>query len=255
MMADFDWPARARVIEGLSSPLAIGLVNVRHGAVGAIARVETAAGNEAGRQELLRWGLGLSRACGAQVAQVWRARGHREGLRDLGLKLARPFWRMDRPHLTSVADLPLADGYRIVSGVSWRLAADAYNRAFAEHWRHSPVDPSCPPLVTRVPELELGAQAPDGSLAALVWCELEHHDVDHRRQPVGLVAVVGTVPEHRHHGLAGALVAEGLRRLGDHGAGSASLYVDALNPTRAYDVYRRLGFHVGFEYEVFEAQW
>jgi len=77
--------------------------------------------------------------------------------------------------------------------------------------------------------------------------------VEHARH-LGLVEVVGTLPEHRRRGLAHALTAEALRRLRGHGARSASLYVDGLNPTRAYDVYARLGFTVGFQYEVFEAQ-
>ena len=33
----------------------------------------------------------------------------------------------------------------------------------------------------------------------------------------------------------------------------ASLYVDGLNPTRAYDAYRKLGFELAFETEVWEA--
>jgi len=67
--------------------------------------------------------------------------------------------------------------------------------------------------------------------------------------------VVGTQPEHRRRGLASPMTAEALRRLQRHGAARASLYVDGLSPTRAYDVYGRLGFAVAFQYEVFEAAW
>ena len=100
--------------------------------------------------------------------------------------------------------------------------------------------------------LSLLAVAADGSPAAVVWCEVEEHETDLRPQPVGLVSVVGTLPEHRRQGLAASLTAESLRRLRGHGARSASLYVDGLNADRAYDLYRRLGFEVGFQYEVFE---
>ena len=82
--------------------------------------------------------------------------------------------------------------------------------------------------------------------------ELEDYEEDRRPQPVGLVGIVGTVREHRRRGLAAGLTAEALRRLRAAGARSSSLYVDAQNPTRAYDVYRKLGYEVGFEDEVWE---
>jgi len=89
----------------------------------------------------------------------------------------------------------------------------------------------------------LGGRPPSG---------LEEYEEDRRPQPVGLVGIVGTLPEHRRRGLAAALTAEALRRLRAAGARSSSLYVDAENPTRAYEVYRRLGYEVGFEDEVWE---
>jgi ribosomal protein S18 acetylase RimI-like enzyme len=44
-----------------------------------------------------------------------------------------------------------------------------------------------------------------------------------------------------------------LSRLRDSGAGYGSLYVDGSSSTRAYDAYRKLGFEVAFEAEVWEA--
>jgi ribosomal protein S18 acetylase RimI-like enzyme len=70
---------------------------------------------------------------------------------------------------------------------------------------------------------------------------------------VGIVSSVGTVPEHRRKRLATWLVAELLGRLREEGARSASLYVDGWNHTRAFDVYRKLGFELAFESEVWEA--
>jgi ribosomal protein S18 acetylase RimI-like enzyme len=70
---------------------------------------------------------------------------------------------------------------------------------------------------------------------------------------VGLISSVGTLPAHRRHGLARWLVAEVMRRLRAAGARSASLYVDGMNPTRAFEIYRKLGFEVAFEAEVWEA--
>ena len=70
---------------------------------------------------------------------------------------------------------------------------------------------------------------------------------------MGLVSSVGTLPEHRRRGLATWLVVEMLRRLRDAGARSASLYVDGQSPMKAYDVYRKIGFEVATEAEVWEA--
>jgi ribosomal protein S18 acetylase RimI-like enzyme len=62
------------------------------------------------------------------------------------------------------------------------------------------------------------------------------------------------LPEHRHRGLAAWLVAEGLHRLRSSRARHASLYVDGQSQTRAFEAYRKLGFELAFETEVWEAR-
>src|SRR5437660_11000090 len=94
----------------------------------------------------------------------------------------------------------------------------------------------------------------DGVPAAVTLAHIESYTEDARSQPVGLVSSVGTVPEHRRRGLATWLVAEALRRLQEEGAASASLYVDGWNHTRACDAYRKLGFELAFESEVWQAE-
>lgn len=254
MTAAVDWEARSRVIEDAAGARAIVVVMEQPSQEGTLARVETAAREEADRIRLVRWALGLSRAAGARVAQVWRPKGARQGMAALGLTLARPFWRMDRGTLDGVAQVPLPPGYRLAERADRGIAADAFNRAFAEHWRFQPLDVQQAPRPRRPADLELLAVDADGTPAAIVWCEVERYEPDPRPQPVGLVEAVGTVPGHRRRGLASALTAEGLRRLRRHGARSASLYVDGLNPTRAHELYARLGFAVAFQYEVFEAR-
>jgi ribosomal protein S18 acetylase RimI-like enzyme len=252
MMGAFDWSSRSRVIEGGGGLRAAVLV-LEHVSRGVpVARVETAARDEDGRLRLIRWGLGLSRTIGATLAQVWRPRGQRRGLAELGMTLARPFWRMDRRDLEEVPPGPLPAGYRLALAVDRREAAVVFNQSFAEHWRFHPLDPDDLPPSTRPRELELMAVTTAGAPAAVVWCEVDAHDPDRRPQPVGVIEVVGTLPEHRRQGLAFSLTAEAMRRLRRRGASSASLYVDGLNPTRAYDVYGRLGFSVAFQYDVFE---
>jgi len=254
MMGSFDWSARSRIIEDSGGPRAAVLV-LEHATGGrSVARVESAARAEDDRLRLIKWGLGLGRAAGASLAQVWRPRGQHRGMAELGLTLARPFWRMDRRSLEELPVAPLPPGYRLAPLVDRREAAVVFNRSFAEHWRFQALDPDDLPPTDRPRELELLAVTDAGVPAAVVWCELATHDPDLRRQPVGVVEVVGTLPEHRRRGLAYALTAAALRRLRGRGAASASLYVDGLNPTRAYDVYGRLGFSVAFQYDVFEVE-
>jgi len=252
MMSVFDWSARSRVIEDRTGLRAAVLVLDHSSRGGAVVRLETAAGDEVERVRLIEWALRLSHASGATIAQVWRPKGQRQGMAELGLSLARPFWRMDRSDLEDVPEAPLPPGYRLARVVDRRTAAQVFNRSFAEHWRFQPLDPENLAPATRPAALELLAVTNRGVPAAVVWCEVDTHDPDMRPQPVGVIEVVGTLPEHRRRGLAAALTAEALRRLRRHGAASASLYVDGLNPTRAYDVYGRLGFVVAFQYDVFE---
>jgi len=172
---------------------------------------------------------------------------------ELGLGFVRPFWRMDRRDLRAVPPLALPVGYRVARSPDPRTAIEVFNLSFAEHWRFQALDPDNPPPTGRPPDLHVVAETCDGRPVATAWCSLDAYDPDPRPQPVGMVEVVGTLLEHRRRGLGHALTAKALRRLAWRGAASASLFVDGLNPTRAYDIYRRLGFAVVFEYEVFEA--
>jgi ribosomal protein S18 acetylase RimI-like enzyme len=254
-MGDFDWESRSRVLEDGNGPVGCVVVLDRPTAAGSVARVETVGRSEPVRLELLQWGLRFSRAAGAVAAQVWWPRdADTAALARASLSRVRSFWRMDRADLEEIPPAPLPGEYRLESAIHPQVAAEAFNRAFADHWRFSPV--AADQVQSSFPaELGLVAVTPDGTPAAVVWSTVEQHEVDTRPQPVGHVNVVGTVPDHRRHGLARALTAEALRRLRDHGAASGSLYVDAFNPTRAYELYRRLGFEVGYVFEVFEVSW
>jgi ribosomal protein S18 acetylase RimI-like enzyme len=254
MMGAFDWARRSRVIEAAGSLRAAVLVLEHVDRGGPVARVETAARDEGDRLRLIKWGLGASRSAGAALAQVWRPKGQHRGLAELGLTLARPFWRMDRRDLAEVPEAPLPAGYRLAAVVDRRESVVVFNRSFAEHWRFQALDPDDLAPTSRPRDLELMAVTSAGSPAAVVWCDVEMYDPDLRPQPVGLVEVVGTLPEHRRRGLGYALTAEALRRLRRHGAACSSLYVDGLNPTRAYDVYGRLGYTVAYQYDVYEVR-
>jgi ribosomal protein S18 acetylase RimI-like enzyme len=254
LLAGFDWGARSRMVEGASGLEGAVLVAGRPTQHGFVTQMAVICGRAAVRHELLRWGLDLSRAAGAVAAQVWCGRGQSDGLAELGAEFVRPWWRMDMvlsgtlPDPRPVDAYELRDGHHVASG-RW---AEAHNRSFADHWRFSPRFET--ELVAgRPPQLSLMALTAEGSPAAITLGQVEVYTQDPRPQPVGIVSSVGTVPEHRRKGLATWLVAESLVRLRAEGARSASLYVDGWNHTRAFDAYRKLGFELSFESEVWEA--
>jgi ribosomal protein S18 acetylase RimI-like enzyme len=162
---------------------------------------------------------------------------------------------MDRSLAGDLPEPAAVPGYTLVdaSMTSPGTWSDMFNRTFADHWRFAPRGEE--ELVgDRPPKLCLMAVTSAGrSPAAIAFGEVEGYSGDPRPQPVGLISSVGTLPEHRRHGLAGWLVGEVMRRLRAAGARYASLYVDGMNPTRAFDIYRKLGFEVAFEAEVWEA--
>jgi ribosomal protein S18 acetylase RimI-like enzyme len=253
-LGGFDWAARSRMVEGDRGLSGAVLVSGRPTPRGTVTQVSVAASPPNLRQELLRWGFDLSRAAGATAAQVWCGRGHSDGLAELGAEMVRPWWRMDMklsgrlPDPVAVPGFDLVDGERAPAG-SW---SDVHNRSFADHWRFSPRHES--ELVTgRSPRLSLMATTGGGKPAAVTLGQVEAYVEDAREQPVGVISSVGTVPEHRRKGLATWLVAESLARLRNAGARSASLYVDGWNHTRAFDTYRKLGFALVFESELWEA--
>lgn len=249
----FDWEARSRVEESHGRITGAVLVSGRHSPDGLIATINLA-GEPAMTEDLMRWALGLSRAGGAQIVQVFAARGQRQ-LNELGLRVARPWLRMDRT-LEGALPAPLpVSGYLLVDGAeadreAW---ASTFNRAFADHWRFTPRAEE-EIVGDKPPRLCLMAISNQGSQpVAISLAELEEYEHDPRAQPVGLISSVGTLPEHRRRGLARWLVSEGLVRLQAAGARSASLYVDGRSETRAYDLYRKLGFEVMYQAEVWEA--
>jgi ribosomal protein S18 acetylase RimI-like enzyme len=254
LLAGFDWGARSRMVDGMNGLEAAVLVAGRPTPLGTVTNVSVACNRPDLRRPLLRWGIDLSRAAGATAAQMFFGRGHSDGLAEMGAKFVRPWWRMDMslcgtlPEPRPVAGYTLHDGHDVAAG-RW---VDVHNRSFADHWRFSPRFEN--ELMTgRPPKLSLMATTAEGLPAAVTLGQVEGYVQDPREQPVGIVSSVGTVPEHRRRGLATWLVAECLVRLRAEGARSASLYVDGWNHTRAFDAYRKLGFELSFESEVWEA--
>jgi ribosomal protein S18 acetylase RimI-like enzyme len=250
-----DMSVHSRVLEvGGALAGAVFLMIGRPSPEGAIARI-LASGDDLAFGDMVRWGVLASRAAGASIVQVMVAKDHGQLLDRTGLEPVRPWWRMDctlvdrLPVVAPVAGYELVDGTTTPSG----LWSETFDRSFADHWRFQPKSED-EVVGSKPPELCLMAlTASQRSPAAITLVEIENYEADSRPQPVGLIAAVGTVPEHRRRGLAAWLVSVAMGRLQQAGSPHASLYVDGLSPTRAYDVYRKLGFEVAYQGEIWEA--
>lgn len=251
MLQRFDWEARSRVVEDGDRLAAAVLMTSRPSVDGVIVTVSIAGPPDV-TPELMWWALRLARATGTRILQIYAPRGARS-LEPFGFSVVRAWLRMDRDLNALPRPRPVT-GYRLIDGASASAGewARTFNRSFADHWRFSPRAED--ELVGGKPaELSLMAVTASGDAVAIALGEVETYADDGREQPVGLISSVGTVPEHRRQGLATWLVADLLDRLKTAGAGSASLYVDGMNRTRAFDAYRKLGFEVTFESDVWEA--
>jgi len=250
-----DWSASTRVVEnehGLS-----GFALLR-GPIGTGIQVSIAGSDISVRRRLLSWALAAASEQRASRVSLWLEKGRTEWLAGQGFHLARPFWRMDRPDLEAVPEGRLPAGFRLISRDQGLVGDEVWfqsrNAGFADHWNFA---------ADSAESFERRRRDSDHWLQLLALNALNAHPAavafssvielgDERPQPVGYVEEVATLPPFRRRGLARALTIEALGRLRERGARSASLNVDALNPTQAYALYRTLGFEVAREYEVWE---
>lgn len=88
-----------------------------------------------------------------------------------------------------------------------------------------------------IPELDLVVVAPDGHFASYCICWLD--PINH----TGEFEPVGTRPAFQGQGLGKVVMAEGLRRLQAHGAHTAIVYAESVNPA-AQKLYLSSGFQI-----------
>lgn len=120
----------------------------------------------------------------------------------------------------------------------------AKNVAFRDHWGVLPTLPEVWRSRFTGPDFQAGlspvALDPAGEVVAMIITHLR--TVDGRRD--ARVVNVGTVPRARGRGVASALLATTLRAAHEQGFDTASLNVDAENPTGALGVYEKSGFEI-----------
>lgn len=165
-----------------------------------------------------------------------------------GYRPVRYFFDMVAASLEDVPILPLPDGVELrpVSREQYRTIWDAAEEAFRDHWGSTPGteeewrtfegDPhNADPSLWRI--------GWDGDeVAGVVVTTVPSEENDRRGRARVYVASVSVRRPWRRRGLARALLAASLVSARDAGYTSASLGVDAENPTGALRLYESLGF-------------
>jgi mycothiol synthase len=170
-------------------------------------------------------------------------------LERAGYSVARYFFDMVRPSLEAIPDMPWPAGIEVrpVVPADHRQIFDADAEAFRDHWGGIDESDAAFERFFSGPDFEpdLWRVAWDGrEVAGVVMVErMPAYDAEHGtlRAEIGGVSVRRA---WRGRGLARALVADALRGAREAGMTSATLGVDAQNPTGALGVYEAVGFEV-----------
>ena len=88
----------------------------------------------------------------------------------------------------------------------------------------------------------------DGEIVSSLFCQPAPVHIGGAKVPHAAVGAVGTLPEYRRRGCAGALMAGCVRTLGDEGILLSSMW------PFSYEYYRKFGWEVGAETRSYEAE-
>lgn len=170
-------------------------------------------------------------------------------LEGAGYRVARYFIEMVDPSLDAVPEMPMPAGLAVRPMVpaDHRSVFEADSEAFQDHWGGVDVSEAAFERFFGGPEFtpDLWRVAWDGDqVAGVIMIRVltaYNEEYDARRV---LVDGVSVRRPWRGRGLARALLADALRGARDAGFTSATLDVDAENPTGALGVYEAVGFEV-----------
>jgi len=164
-----------------------------------------------------------------------------------GLKPVRYFAELLRP-LDDAISVPPTAGIEIVP---WDEARSdevrrLFNLAFRDHWGSTPVDEQ-----SWEHEISGVGSRIDVSYLALVGDQVvgasrnAHYPTDRELtgRLDGWIGTLGTHPQWRKRGIASALIETSCAAFREQGWDHAMLGVDSENPTGAFGLYQRLGFH------------
>lgn len=182
----------------------------------------------------------------------------RQLLEDLGGKLERLNWLMERELLGPLPEVRLPEGYRlrVAKTDEYRQIFTVKQQAFQDHWGFIPIseeqgfenfmqhfvqDPHYQP------ELFLVAESEEQIVAMLIATPASSYGDDY-----GWISVLGVLPAHRHKGIGKALLLRAFAELKLFGCERVGLWVDSDSLTGATRLYQQAGMQVVAQFNRYE---
>jgi mycothiol synthase len=177
--------------------------------------------------------------------------GNRILLEQEGYQPIRYFFKMARPNLDNIPDLPLPEGIEVrpARPEHYEAIVAANLEAFADHWGVSanPEDELNVEMLTGDPTFDptIWQIAWDGDeVAGMILNYIDQHENETYGRRWGYTEEICVRRPWRKRGLAKALIARSLRVLKEQGMEQAALYVDAENWSGALALYESMGYEV-----------
>jgi mycothiol synthase len=130
------------------------------------------------------------------------------------------------------------------------------NKSFKEHFNYRPktVEETRHYLLknTKLKEQQYFLAVLDQKSVGYIGIGIDEKYNNEKNVKAGFVLVIGVLKQHRQKGIGTRLVLHGLKTLKAKGMTKAMLDVDDLNPTKAINLYEKLGFKVAEKYLVYE---
>jgi ribosomal protein S18 acetylase RimI-like enzyme len=170
-------------------------------------------------------------------------------LTNEGYRIFRCGFRMVRPNLENIPDLPFPEGIEV------RPAKPEHYRAIINAWNEA-----CKDMRAQIPisdeDFKWLQESPifNPSLWLITWHNDEvigtvlnfideRENIEYKRKR-GHVELISVKREWRGRGIAKAMIAQSFRLLKEYGMTEASLGVDAENPSGALHLYEKMGFQI-----------
>lgn len=177
-----------------------------------------------------------------------------------GFTPQRWFFTMRRPLTGDLPQVAVPAGYRVEPFDPDRHDESARlvrNAAFLDHWGSSPQTPQSwkqwftgtrafrtDLSFVAAPEAAADGAGSGEELAAILLTHSYDADTEATGRSEAWISTIGTLRDHRRHGVAGALLASALHQARQAGFDQAGLGVDADSPTGALGFYQSAGFTV-----------
>lgn len=166
----------------------------------------------------------------------------------LGFQPERYFWRLRRSLTTPIPKATIPPGWQIRSVTTHDAEhwVEMFNQTFVDHWNHAPVTVAefrhWTAGANYDPNLDLVVETAEGQMVAFCYSAINPERNARLGLQEGHVGLLGTRRGYRQRGLARALLTESLLRLQLLGMTTATIGVDAQNPTGAVQLYESVGF-------------